>query len=521
VLLVKSAPYGLLCPQLTRYLRKAVPGAYVFISGAPLIESIVPGSAYYKNIGVAAMSYALRLRARLLSLLSCALATLMPGALLAQTGAATDYSKLPARTSPAWVHDGVIYEIFPRQFSPQGDFNGVTAQLDRLQQLGVTVLWLMPIHPVGKLKSKGTLGSPYAVRDYYGINPEYGTAADLHHLVSEAHKRNLKLIIDIVANHTSWDSVMMTTPAFYTHDASGKIIPPMPDWSDVADLNYDNAPLRRYMIDMLKYWIREFDLDGFRCDAAGMVPTDFWEQARVELSTLKPDIVMLAEWDDPALTARAFDLDYAWKLYGTLSDVLEGRQPASAVREQWSRDAAQYERGALRMRFSDNHDQDRAITRYGQRAALAASALMFTLDGVPLLYDGMEVGDTAESGAAALFEKLPILWSIAERRPQFPRFYQQIIALRKAHPALRSTEVTWVHNSDESRILSFARHGAGETLLIAVNLSTQPFVGVVEAGNGGYEEITPEPGDKTGARSAGLPAVALGAWEYRVFRKQQ
>jgi glycosidase len=467
------------------------------------------------------MSKALRLRARVLLPLACTLATLLPLTSVAQAADTTDYSRLPARDSPAWVHDGVIYEIFPRQFSARGDFEGVTAQLDRLQQLGVNILWLMPIHPVGKLKAKGTLGSPYAVRDYYGINPEYGTAADLHRLVSEAHKRHLKLIIDIVANHTSWDSVMMKTPAFYTHDASGKIIPPMPDWSDVADLNYDNAQLRHYMIDMLKYWIREFDLDGFRCDAAGMVPTDFWEQARVELSALKPDLLMLAEWEDPPLMARAFDVDYSWKLYGVVGEVIQGRQPASLVREQWARDASQYERGALRLRFSDNHDQNRAIARFGEPAALAASALMFTLDGVPLLYDGMEVGDTAESGAPALFEKLPILWSIAERRPEFPRFYQQIIALRRAHLALRGGEVAWLRNSDESRIVTFMRHSNAETLLIAINLSSRPFVGVVEAGSTGYEEITPELDARSRERAAGLPALALGAWEYRVFRKQQ
>jgi glycosidase len=467
------------------------------------------------------MSSAWRLRARVLLLLGCTVAALLPVSGGAQAAESADYGKLPARSSPGWVHDGVVYEIFPRQFSAQGDFNGITAQLDRLQQLGVNILWLMPIHPVGRLKAKGTLGSPYAVRDYFAINPEYGTAADLHRLVSEAHQRNLKIIIDIVANHTSWDSVMMKTPDFYRHDASGKIIPPMPDWSDVAQLDYGNAQLRRYMIGMLKHWINEFDLDGFRCDAAGMVPTDFWEQARAELSALKPDIVMLAEWDDPALTARAFDLDYSWKLYGALGEVIQGHRPASAVREQWSRDAAQYERGALRLRFSDNHDQDRAIGRFGAPAALAASALMFTLDGVPLLYDGMEVGDTAESGAPALFEKLPILWSIAERRPQFPRFYQQIIALRQAHLALRSGEVAWLHNSDENRIVTFLRHGSNESLVVAINLSSQPFVGVVEAGGNGYEEITPDVDSHPGARASELPALALGAWEYRVFRKQQ
>ncbi len=449
---------------------------------------------------------------------ACAL--LVCGVTLADAPAVHDYSRDQARSSPAWVHDGVIYQIFPRNFSGTGDFNGVTAQLDRLQQLGVNILWLMPIHPVGKLKSKGTFGSPYAVRDYYAINPEYGTAADFHRLVSEAHKRNLKVIIDVVANHSSWDSVLMKTPAFYTHDAGGRIIPPQPDWADVADLNYDNAQLRRYMIDMLKFWLRDFDLDGFRCDVAGGVPTDFWEQARVELTAIKPDIVMLAESEQPDLIARAFDLDYSWNLYHATAAAILGQGPASAVREQWRRDAALYEHGALRLRFSDNHDQDRAIARFGQPAALAAAALMFMLDGVPLVYNGMEVGDTAESGAPALFEKLPILWSIAERRPQYAEAIRELIAMRRSHPALTGGDLSWVHNSDETRVLSFTRRGGTETLLIAINLSNLPFVGVVEAGSGSATELTLRPA-ATQKGANGLPALALGAWEYRVFRIQQ
>jgi glycosidase len=455
------------------------------------------------------------------SLLAISLAPAQLGVVAARASEPVDYSQLPARSSPAWVRNGIIYEIFPRQFSATGDFNGITAQLDRLQQLGVDILWLMPIHPVGRLKAKGALGSPYAVRDYYGINPEYGTAADLHRLVGEAHRRGLKVIIDIVANHTAWDSVLMKTPEFYSHDAAGHVIPPKPDWADVAGLNYANPQLRRYMVDMLKHWVREFDLDGFRCDAAGLVPTEFWEQARTELDALKPGLFMLAEWDRPALVARAFDVDYAWQGYHALADAIQGRAPASVVREQWQRENAQYERGALRMRFSDNHDESRAIARFGEPAALAASALVFTLDGVPLLYNGMEVGDTAESGAPALFEKLPINWSIAERRPQFPRAYRQLIALRHAHRAITDGELVWVRNSDEARVLSFIRRDAGESLLVTVNLSSQPFVGVVEAGDAGYADITPATDAATSRRVAALPALALAAWEYRVFRKQQ
>ena len=415
-------------------------------------------------------------------------------ALLAPLGAAADvtpldkpardYSQQAARSSPAWLHDGVIYEIFPRAFSTSGDFAGVTAQLDRLQQLGVNILWLMPIHPLGKLKGKGTLGSPYAVRDFYGIDPAYGKAEDLHRLVTEAHKRHLKVIIDIVANHTAWDSVMMAHPDWYTHDAGGHIIPPNPDWTDVADLDYRNAGLRHYMQDMLVHWIRDFDLDGFRCDFAAGVPTDFWEPARAALGKVKPDIMMLAEADSPDLLSSAFDIDYSWKLYSTLADVVQQGRPAFALREQWMADAAQYPRGALRMRFSDNHDQHRAIARFGEPAALAASALMFTLDGVPMLYNGMEAGDSTESAAPALFERLPVFWQSAELRPAFPKAIEQLIGLRKAHAALRDGEVHWLHNSDEDHVLSFARRDDAETLVVAINLSAHPFVGVIDAGAG-------------------------------------
>src|SRR5215212_2606601 len=213
--------------------------------------------------------------------------------LLAAQQPARDVSKESARPTRDWVRDGVIYEIYPRAFSQQGDFNAITARLDALRDLGVTILWLMPIHPIGQEKKKGTIGSPYAVRDYYAINPDYGTAGDLKRLVREAHARGLKVIIDIVANHTSWDSVLMKHPEFYKRDAQGNITYPY-DWYDIAALNYGNQQLRRYMTDMLKHWIREFDLDGFRCDVAGEAPTDFWENARRELEQIKPDIVMLA-----------------------------------------------------------------------------------------------------------------------------------------------------------------------------------------------------------------------------------
>ena len=277
---------------------------------------------------------------------------------------ARDVSQLPARTSATWVRDAVIYELNPRTFSKTGDFNGITARLDDLKNLGVTVVWLMPIHPIGQVKKKGSIGSPYAVRDYMEINPAYGTKDDLKRLVTEAHRRGLKVIIDVVANHTSWDNKLMAHPAYYRRDAQGQVVSPY-DWTDVAALNYANPELRKYMIDMLTYWMRDFDLDGYRCDVAGEVPTDFWEQARAALEKIKPEIIMLAEAHKPDLLVKAFDLDYAWPAYGTLADVIMNGRNATAIREEWENERREYPRGALHMRFSENHDEKRAIARFG------------------------------------------------------------------------------------------------------------------------------------------------------------
>jgi cyclomaltodextrinase len=436
-------------------------------------------------------------------------------------------SRPAARQSPDWLRDGVIYEVFPRAFSPDGNFKGVIPQLDRLKELGVNVLWLMPIHPTGKLKAKGTLGSPYAVRDYDAINPDYGTPNDLKELVAAAHKRGMKVFIDIVANHTAWDSGLITKyPDWYRHDAAGNIVPPNPDWVDVAHLDYSKPALREYMSGMMVRWLRDYGLDGFRCDYASGVPTDFWESVRPALDRVRPGLAFLAESDDPALLRSAFNIDYAWDFYHAMSDALTGREPASFVREVWQRAEARYPRGALRLRFSDNHDQFRATAQFGLPAALAASAVMFTLDGVPLLYNGMEVGDTTESTAPSLFERRPIAWEMAERRPEVSSYYRALAALRRAHPVFTRGAVRWLRNDDEQRVLSYERAGMGESLVIVVNLSSRPYAGIVDTGAGGYREITPDwrstgPAStkEDGRRAAALPAVFLAPWEFRVFSR--
>ncbi|MGN6642340.1 MAG: alpha-amylase family glycosyl hydrolase [Verrucomicrobiota bacterium] len=431
----------------------------------------------------------------------------------------SDFSRQTAQSGPAWLRDGIVYEIFPRDFSSAGNLNGVTARLDELKNLGVNILWLMPIHPIGAKARKGDFGSPYSISDYYAINPDYGTLDDFKKLVSEAHKRDLKVIMDVVANHTAWDSVMMKHPEFYKQDNHGKVIPPVPEWTDVAGLNYASPKLRQYMLDMLSYWIRDCDVDGFRCDVAYMVPTDFWVQARAELKKIKPDIMLLAEASKPELLTQAFDADYSWPMLATLNNVLLRGAPATDLRCTWEEDRRQFPQGSLHLRISDNHDEARAVARYGIRGALAASALMFTLDGVPLLYNGMEVGDATESGDPALFDKLPIYWQPKER-PPLRNIYHELIKLRKQSPAFRSTEVTWLNNAEEKNVVTFLREDETEQFLIAINLSNRPAGAAVEVANAAEFSALRIAGFSEPPASD-FPALHLGGFECRIYHRKR
>ena len=396
---------------------------------------------------------------------------------------------------------------------------GITTQLDRLKDLGVNILWLMPIHPIGEKMRKGAFGSPYAVRDYYGINPDYGTARELTRLVAEAHKREMKVILDIVANHTAWDSVLMEHPEFYKQDDKGKIIPPVPDWTDVAGLNYGNSGLRTYMIGMLKHWVNpgEFDLDGFRCDVAYMVPTSFWEAARGELDKVKPDIMMLAEASKPELLLKAFDIDYSWPLHAALNKVLLNGAPASELRRSWEESRQQFPQGALHLRISDDHDEARAVARFGMRGALAASVLMCLLDGVPLLYNGMEAGDATESGDPALFEKLPIFWH-AKERPPLQEIYRDLIGLRKQYALFRNDRVIWLRNSDEANLVTIMRLDDKDEFVVAVNFSNRPAIGWVEVMH--EQEFKPvKIGGMPEAPVAGFPFFRLNGFEWRIYHR--
>jgi cyclomaltodextrinase / maltogenic alpha-amylase / neopullulanase len=426
-----------------------------------------------------------------------------------------DVSGAVARPSPDWLRAGTIYEIFPRDFSAAGNLNGVTARLDELHSLGVNILWIMPIHPIGEKGRKGEFGSPYSIRDYYAVDPNYGTLDDFKKLVVGAHQRGMKIIMDIVANHTAWDSVMMTNRSFYKQDKSGKVISPEPTWTDVAGLNYASPQLRDYMIAMLKYWIQACDVDGFRCDVAYAVPTDFWEQARAQLKLIKPDIIMLAEASKPELLTNAFDLDYSWPLLATLNNVLTHDAPASDLERTWQENRRQFPRHALHMRMSDDHDEARAVSRYGIRGALAAAVLMFTLDGVPLLYNGMEVGDATESGDPALFDKLPIVWHPKER-PALKSIYSDLIRLRQQSPAFRTDRVVWLKNTDEKNVVTFLREDEHQQFVVVINFCNYPVNAGIDAVSPAGFQLMKIKG-QAGVAPSSFSSMHLGGFEWRIY----
>jgi glycosidase len=381
----------------------------------------------------------------------------------------TKYSEMPARPSEDWVRDAVIYEVYLRSYSMEGRFKGLERRLPELKELGVTVIWLMPIHPVGELNRKGSLGSPYSVQDYYAVNPEFGTLEDFKSLVSATHAQGMKIIIDLVVNHTAWDSkLVMLHPDWFTTNAEGAIVSPNENWTDVADLNYGHHELRKYMIEMMKYWVRDIGIDGYRCDVAELVPTDFWERARKELDAIKP-IMMLSEGTLPEHQVEAFDLTYSWTLYDVFAKVMYGSTPVKVFDDILSTESYQFPKGALRLRFNTNHDKNAwdapAVMKYSPLGAKSTALLTFTYPGVPLIYNGEEAGNDKR---LSLFEKVEIDW---RKNYDFRAFYQSLTRLRSEHIALRRGEYVPVKNSEGGKVYSFLRRLGDDEVLVVINFS--------------------------------------------------
>ncbi|RPH37752.1 hypothetical protein EHM92_01875 [bacterium] len=382
------------------------------------------------------------------------------------------YFGKPALRSADWVKDAVIYSVYLRSFSPEGTFAGLERRLPELQELGTTVLWLLPIHPVGEKNRKGSLGSPYSVRDYFAINPEFGTMSDFRRLVAAVHKSGMKIIIDLVANHASWDSKLIQEhPQWFVHDASGKIVSPNPDWTDVARLDYSRPELRKYMIEMMCWWVREVNIDGFRCDVAELVPTSFWNEARSRLNRIKP-VMMLSEGSIPEHHMSAFDITYSWNIYDQLLPILSGKRPASTPDQLLRNEHLAFPTGALRLRFTTNHDKNYwdapAVQKFGPAGLKAATVLVNTLPGVPLIYTGEEV---ANDRRLSLFEKVNVDW----RRPrEMGKLIQALTRLRKDHKAISRGEMIRISSDEDQQVYSFFRSAGSDRVFVVLNLSESP-----------------------------------------------
>ena len=378
----------------------------------------------------------------------------------------------PALKSADWVRDAVIYSVYLRSFSPSGDFEGLEKGLPALKDLGVSVLWLMPVNPVGELNRKGPLGSPYAVRDYYGINPEFGTLPDFKRLLAAAKKQGMRLIIDLVANHTSWDSKLITEhPEWFKKDARGNIVSPNADWTDVAGLDYTKPALRRYMIDMMRWWVKDVGIDGFRCDVAELVPNDFWEEARVQLNRIKP-VMMLAEGSLPQEHVKAFDLTYSWNVYDALDPLLRGKRPVTLLDQILKNERLQFPTGSLRMRFTTNHDKNAwdapAVLKFGTDGLRLATVLINTLPGVPMIYTGEEV---ANDRKLSLFEKTGVDWT---RPRDMGNLWKFLIGIRHSHLGLSRGDMLRVPSNPEADIFSFFRAAGTDKVLVVLNFSAEP-----------------------------------------------
>lgn len=391
----------------------------------------------------------------------------------------------PKRDRPAepeWASNAVLYECNIRQFSAAGNFAGVQKQLPRLKELGIDVLWLMPIHPIGKVNRKmkpSDLGSPYSVQDYYAVNPDFGTLDDLKNLVQEAHTLGLKVILDWVPNHTAWDAVWIKEhPEYYTK-VNGQFTAPLNEnggstgWDDCVDLDYSNPALRKAMIEAMQYWIRSADIDGFRVDMAGLVPNDFWEEARPALDSVK-QVFMLSEWqDEPGHFKSCFNANYGWKWKDVTKDIAAGKQNAGSLDTLLEYLDDIYPKGYYQMYFTQNHDENSwagTETELYGAAADAFNVLMFTWQGMPMLYGGQEDG---LSRRLKFFEKDPVRW----KKYAKTEFFQKLCNLRHSNRALWSGQhggaLQKIATNADEQVYAFSREKDGDRVIVVLNLTAK------------------------------------------------
>lgn len=364
----------------------------------------------------------------------------------------------------------VVYEANLRAEGPTGGFAALTQRLDSIRALGVNVLWLMPVQPVGKIRSAGGLGSPYATADYNAINPEFGSVADFQALVDAVHRRKMAIIIDWAANHTAWDHPWIKAhPDWYVHDAKGNVsIPPGTNWKDVAALDYRNPDLRTAMIAAMREWVVRYRIDGFRCDSSDRQPADFWRAtiSRLRAASTRP-LLMLAEGFRKENAAVGFDLEYGWPFYDRLTAIYKGEKAMNLTR------AAAQEAGddGRHLRFITNHDKDAwegtpletFRTPDGVRGAIVVTTLYS--GGTPLVYEGEEV---AWPKRIPIFDRSSIDWSSESSQRLW---LQGLMAMRRAHPALIDGTTTDLSTND---VVAFRRRSGGDEAFVLVNVRDHP-----------------------------------------------
>jgi len=377
------------------------------------------------------------------------------------------------KSMPEWAKDCNIYEVNIRQYTPEGTFKAFQQHLPRLKEMGVDIIWLMPINPIGKINRKGKLGSYYSVQNYRETNPEFGTKKDFKNLVSEAHKLGMHVIIDWVANHTSWDNVWINPhPDWYTKDSKGNnMIPAGTDWKDAADLNYDNPELRKAMIEAMLYWIKKADIDGFRCDVAFMIPINFWIHARKAIDKQKPDCFFLAEAEDP-LQYKAFDMTYDWPLKDAINDLVKGKKNVTNLVKLFAEENKKFSPTDLRMQFITNHDLNTwdgsEYERLGAAPVNAFTVLTYTIPGMPLTYTGQE---EPISKRLRFFDKDTVGFNKYEKK----ELYTKLNQLKKSNKALWN--ITYggsfnvLKNSNTKNVLTFIRQKEENKVFCLFNLS--------------------------------------------------
>ncbi|UAY51604.1 alpha-amylase family glycosyl hydrolase [Ferruginibacter albus] len=371
--------------------------------------------------------------------------------------------------TPSWILNGNIYEVNVRQYTPEGTFKAFEKQLPRLKQMGAQTLWFMPINPISKKDRKGSLGSYYAIADYGAINPEYGTLQDWKQLVNKAHSLGFKVIIDWVANHTGADNYWIEKHSdFYAKDSAGNLIAPF-DWTDTRKLNYNNHELADSMIAVMKYWITETNIDGFRCDVAGEVPDAFWQKCIPELRKLK-NIFMLAEGEKPELNKDGFNATYTWSVFNVMKDIVKGTKDANSLDSAINNYDTTFPKGSLHMYFTSNHDENSwnkadYETTPGITHAPFALLTQTMKSGVPLIYSGQEEPFLR---AIRFFDKDTISFSKYQRAA----FYTTLLKLKKLHPALNpAAAYKRIATDNDKNVFAYYRYVANRFVLVVLNLS--------------------------------------------------